>query len=110
MILIKNGYLRPVTSPDIACGDILIDEGKIVAIGTDLEIPEGAEVIQAAGYLVTPGFVDGHCHIGMHEEATNALILELRQLMVQFLFLKLAVPGPEGFSAVGSSRILKLFE
>lgn len=71
MILIKNGYLRPVTSPDIACGDILIDEGKIVAIGTDLEIPEGAEVIQAAGYLVTPGFVDGHCHIGMHEEATR---------------------------------------
>jgi len=71
MILIRNGYLRPVTSPDIACGDILIENGKITAIGTDLPIPEGATVIQAAGYLVTPGFVDGHCHIGMHEEASR---------------------------------------
>ena len=71
MILIKNGYIRPVTSPDVPCGDILIDEGKIAAIGVNLEAPEGAQIIDAKGLMVTPGFVDGHCHIGMHEEASR---------------------------------------
>ncbi len=71
MILIKNGLIRPVTSPDIPGGDILVDGGKIAAIGVNLEAPEGAQIIDATGLLVTPGFVDGHCHIGMHEEASR---------------------------------------
>ena len=71
MILIKNGLIRPVTSPDIPGGDILIDGGKIAAIGVNLEASEGTQVIDATGLLVTPGFVDGHCHIGMHEEASR---------------------------------------
>ena len=41
MLLIKNGYLKPVTSPDIPCGQILIDEGKIVAMGETVDAPEG---------------------------------------------------------------------
>ena len=71
MILIKNGLIRPVTSPDIPGGDLLIDGGKIAAIGVNLEASEGTQVIDATGLLVTPGFVDGHCHIGMHEEASR---------------------------------------
>ncbi|MBQ8654274.1 MAG: amidohydrolase [Clostridia bacterium] len=69
MLLIKNGYLKPVTSPDIPCGQILIDEGKIVAMGETVDAPEGCEVYDAAGCMVTPGFVDGHTHLGIHEEA-----------------------------------------
>ena len=69
MLLIKNGYLKPITSPDIPCGQILIDEGKIVAIGEVVNAPEGCEVYDAQGCLVIPGFVDGHTHLGVHEEA-----------------------------------------
>ena len=36
MILIKGGLIRPITSPDIENGEILIDNGKIVAIGKDV--------------------------------------------------------------------------
>ena len=71
MILIKGGLIRPITSPDIENGEILIDNGKIVAIGKDVEAPNYAQVIDAAGMLVTPGFIDGHCHIGMSEEASR---------------------------------------
>ena len=71
MILIRNGHIRPITSPDIENGELLIDEGKIVAIGQHVDAPADAEVIDAQGMLVTPGLVDGHCHIGMHEEATR---------------------------------------
>ena len=71
MILIKGGLVRPVTSPDIENGEILIDDGKIVAVGAHVDAPADAQVIDASGLLVTPGLVDGHCHIGMHEEASR---------------------------------------
>jgi len=71
MILIKGGLVRPVTSPDIEGGEILVDNGKIVAIGKNLEVPADVQVIDATGLLVTPGFVDAHTHIGMSEEASR---------------------------------------
>lgn len=68
MIFIKNGYIKTMTGEDIQNGNIIIEDGKIKAIGKDLEIPAEAEVIDANGLLVTPGFVEAHCHIGMWEE------------------------------------------
>lgn len=38
--------------------DIIVHKGTITAIGTDLEVPSGATVIDAAGRVVTPGIVD----------------------------------------------------
>lgn len=70
MLLIKNGHVKTMTGDDITGGCILIgDDGKIVAVGTDIAAPEGAEVIDAEGRLVTPGCVDAHCHIGLDNEA-----------------------------------------
>lgn len=68
MIVIINGYIKTMTGDDIENGQIIIEEGKIKAVGNNLEIPLDAEVIDAKGCLVTPGLVDGHCHIGMWEE------------------------------------------
>ncbi len=68
MLVIKNGYIKTMAGEDISNGQIIIEEGKIKAVGIDLEIPEDAEIIDAKGMLVTPGFVDGHCHIGLFEE------------------------------------------
>lgn len=70
MLLIKNGHVKTMTGDDITGGCILIgDDGKIAAVGTDIAAPEGAEVIDAEGRLVTPGCVDAHCHIGLDNEA-----------------------------------------
>jgi len=68
MIVIKNGLIKTMAGRDIENGQIIIENGKIKAVGKELEIPENAEIIDANGYIVTPGFVDGHCHIGMWEE------------------------------------------
>lgn len=43
--------------------DILIEDGRIRAIGTDLDFPSETEIIDAAGRLVFPGFVDAHAHM-----------------------------------------------
>jgi imidazolonepropionase-like amidohydrolase len=72
MILIKNAYIKPMVGEDIENGSILLgDDGKIAAIGADIEAPEGAEIIDAEGKLVTPGCVEAHCHIGLHNEAVG---------------------------------------
>jgi imidazolonepropionase-like amidohydrolase len=57
-VVIKAGTIYPVTAPPIQDGIVLIRNGKIEAVGKDLEIPEGAEVIDATGKIVTPGLID----------------------------------------------------
>ena len=68
MLVIKNGCIKTMTGQDFENGQIIIEDGKIKAVGENLKIPKDAEVIDACGYLVTPGLIDGHCHIGMWEE------------------------------------------
>ena len=72
MLFIKNGYIKTMVGDDIPNGNVLIgDDGKIIAVGADINAPEGAQVIDAEGKLVTPGCVDAHCHIGLHNEAVG---------------------------------------
>lgn len=68
MLAIINGLVKTMSGEDLQKGQIIIEDGKIKAVGTNLEIPDDAQIIDAAGLLVTPGLVDGHCHIGMWEE------------------------------------------
>ncbi|MDR3270940.1 MAG: amidohydrolase [Peptococcaceae bacterium] len=49
-------------------GDILLQEGKISAMGLQIAAPEGALVLEAEGCMILPGFIDAHCHVGLEEE------------------------------------------
>ena len=64
-ILIKNATLLTVTHGNIEHGSILIRDGKIAAVGTDVKAPDGATVIDANGQYVTPGIIDCHSHIAI---------------------------------------------
>lgn len=44
-------------------GDLLIDKGRIAAVGADLVVPESAEVIDATDLVILPGFIDTHRHM-----------------------------------------------
>ena len=59
-VLIKNGYI--VTAADQFQGDILIQGGKIAAIGKDLEV-QTDETIDATGKYIFPGGIDAHIHM-----------------------------------------------
>jgi len=67
---IVGGKLITITQGIIEDGTILIQDGKIVKVGprTDIEVPADAELIDAAGKWVTPGFIDAHSHIGLFGE------------------------------------------
>ena len=72
MILIKNAYIKPMVGEDLPNGCLLIgDDGKILALGENLEAPQDTQIIDVGGRLVTPGCVDAHCHIGLDNEATG---------------------------------------
>lgn len=67
MLLIRGGRVLTMAGTDYDVADVLINEGKIQAVGTNLTTPD-AEVYDASGKVVTPGLVDAHCHIGMEED------------------------------------------
>jgi imidazolonepropionase-like amidohydrolase len=67
---IVGGYVVPLDGDPIDGGTVLIEDGRIVAVGTeaDVDVPEDAELIDASGSWVLPGFIDAHVHLGVHEE------------------------------------------
>ncbi|MGG7060297.1 amidohydrolase family protein, partial [Clostridium tertium] len=67
MIFIKNGTINTITN-GIVEEDIIIENGKIVAIGKNLDVPSDAQVIDAGGKFVFPGFIDAHTHLGLWED------------------------------------------
>jgi len=89
MYLIKNAKILTMADKDYDCGDILIEDGKIIKIGENLKAE--CEHFDAKGMWVLPGFIDPHCHVGMWEdkigeegadgnETTKPITPELRAL------------------------------
>lgn len=69
MLCVKNGLIHDAVNREAYQGDILIEDGKIKAIGKELALEEGTEVIDAEGLMVYPGFVEAHCHLGLDNYA-----------------------------------------
>lgn len=61
MYVIKNALVCTMADAGVVKADVLVENGKIAAIGENLS---AETVIDAAGKVVTPGFVDAHSHIG----------------------------------------------
>ncbi|MEK7731185.1 MAG: amidohydrolase family protein, partial [Planctomycetota bacterium] len=79
-VLVKNATVLPVTGPTIPNGSILIRNGKIAAMGSDVPAPPGVTVIDGTGRYVMPGIVDSHSHLGIDgvNEGTLAISAEVR--------------------------------
>jgi 5-methylthioadenosine/S-adenosylhomocysteine deaminase len=81
-VLFKGGHVLTMDAAlgDVATGDVLVDQGRIVQVGRDLGSEE-AKVIDATGMVVMPGFVEVHWHMwnslwrGLSHEATGYMAL-----------------------------------
>ena len=108
--LVRGGrVIDPMTETD-RVADLLIADGRVRAIGRDLAAPGGADVIEADGAIVGPGFVDLHSHVhsiaGQRLQAmdgvTTALDLEAGLMPIAEAFARAAADGRPlnyGFSA-----------
>jgi imidazolonepropionase-like amidohydrolase len=78
-IVIKADRVITVSGPAIQNGTVLVQDGKITAVGKSVAVPANARVIRAA--VAMPGLVDSHTHIGCQneiEEPIDALMPDLR--------------------------------
>lgn len=97
-LLIQNGEI--VTAETRYHADIYCEGEQITRIGRNLEVPAGAEVIDASGKLVFPGFIDPHVHIYLpfmgteakdtYESASRAALLGGTTTLIE-----MCCPGPQ---------------
>lgn len=78
--LIKNAKVVPMAGPGFDRGDILIEDGKIKAVGKDLSAPEGTPVLDAAGLTAYPGIIDAYTHYGLVEIGAVVATSDVRDL------------------------------
>jgi imidazolonepropionase-like amidohydrolase len=79
-ILIKNATIVPVVGDKIDLGGLLIENGKIKALGKSVMAPEGTLVIDAAGMFVYPGFIDSYTHFGLVEIGAIGSTVDYREM------------------------------
>lgn len=76
-IVLSGGTIHTVSGAVIENGMILFDKGKILAVGSNIQIPAGAEKIDVVGKHIYPGLIDANSVIGLTEigavRATNDL-------------------------------------
>ncbi|GIJ52101.1 amidohydrolase [Virgisporangium aliadipatigenens] len=68
MLAIVGGRVVPIEAAPVNVGTVLVDNGRITAVGADVAVPAGAKVVDAAGAWVLPGLIDAHTHLGVYEE------------------------------------------
>ncbi len=78
VIVIKAGRVHTVSGAPIEGGIIVVRDGRIEAVGSDVGIPENARVIELTGSVVTPGLIDACCAVGFEvpQEASGPAYAE----------------------------------
>lgn len=71
MLLIENATALEPSGQFRSGQDILINNGKIAAVGQHLPA-DGCETLDAEGAFVTPGLIDAHCHVGLLEDSAGS--------------------------------------
>lgn len=64
---LTNATIETITKGTVSNGTVVISNGKITAVGTDVQVPAGAEVINCNGLKIYPGMIDGGTRVGLLE-------------------------------------------
>lgn len=80
-LALKGATILTITNGTIENGTVIIQNGKIKAVGQSVAIPSGVEVIDVTGKYVMPGLIDSHTHIALSmgdiNEATDPVTPEV---------------------------------
>jgi imidazolonepropionase-like amidohydrolase len=79
-LFIKNATIVPIVGEQIDGGSILVEGGKIKAVGKSLQAPAEAQVIDATGMFVYPGFIDSYSRYGLSEIGAIPSTTDFREM------------------------------
>ncbi len=77
---LQNATIYTITNGIIEKGTLIITDGKISALGTNVPIPEGSSVIDCSGLSIYPGLIDGGTRIGLSEVGSISLTQDYREI------------------------------
>ena len=80
MLGIINARIYTMAGRIIEKGSILVDQGVIIDIGDNISIPKEAEIIDAKGSIVMPGFIDAHCHVGTFGSGAGPMGIDVNEM------------------------------
>jgi imidazolonepropionase-like amidohydrolase len=105
---LTNASIETVTKGIINNGTVVIQNGKIQAVGTNVQIPQGAEVIDCKGKWIYPGMIDGGARLGLFEfglfaQATDAN--EIGDVIPQMKALTAVNPNSAGIPVTRVSGV-----
>lgn len=64
--VIRNATIMTAAGPTLHGATLVLRDGKVAALGTDVDVPADATVVDGTGKFVTPGIVDTHTHLGVY--------------------------------------------
>ena len=80
-IAVRNATVLTITGETIENGTVVVQDGRITAVGTDVEIPDGVRVIDGTGQYLMPGLIDAHSHAAIEggiNEGSESVTPEVR--------------------------------
>ncbi len=80
MLAIRGGTVHTVSHGTVEGATILLSAGKILAVGHHIPVPADAQIIDAAGRVITPGLIDCHTHLGVAEEGVGDAHLDKNEV------------------------------
>jgi imidazolonepropionase-like amidohydrolase len=87
LVAITNATIMTASHGTINNGTIIIRDGKITAVGPNLTVPRGAEIIDGTGRYVTPGIIDAHSHSmseGINEGSlSSTAMVRIEDVLIQ---------------------------
>ncbi|WP_104086789.1 amidohydrolase [Arthrobacter sp. GMC3] len=79
VLAIINAHVVPIDGEPFD-GTVLVEGGKILALGASVQVPAGADVLDAKGQWLLPGFIDAHVHLGMNPEGELASTSDVNEM------------------------------
>ena len=84
-VAIRNATVLTISGGTIEGGTVLVRNGKIAAVGANVQVPAGVQVIDGTGMYVMPGIIDAHSHAALEgginegsESVTPEVVVQLR--------------------------------
>src|SRR5579871_3027654 len=75
-----NATIETITKGTITNGTVVISNGKITAVGTNVTVPAGAETIDCKGLTIYPGMIDSGTHLGLSEVSADPRTTDFNEL------------------------------